>query len=90
MSAAQRTFDITELVEKILEHLPALQLIRMKRTTREIRASIRNSPLLQGMLFLRPRDGHPVKPEWNNLLFHRKVSVHGLQSHIGIMLMLCS
>ncbi|KAK3723980.1 hypothetical protein LTR37_001464 [Vermiconidia calcicola] len=71
-SAARQTFNIAELVEKILRHLPALQLIRIKRTTREIGASIDNSLLLQGMLFLRPVAGHPVKPEWNNLLFHRK------------------
>jgi hypothetical protein len=55
-TACKAVFEITELLENILIHLPPREIFEVQRVSRRFRDTTVNSMLLQQKMFLRPRD----------------------------------
>ena len=70
-TAAQRTFDVPELLEMILDYLPVPAMLNFYQVNRTIRNAIDGSPKLQTKLCLRaaPSESHLYTP-FSNLIMY--------------------
>lgn len=72
--AANAVFDVTEVLEMILLHLPYQDLLSATRVSRTFQATINHSLLIQRHLFLKPTPGLGGNFKWVNWLLYAKVA----------------
>ncbi|KAK3723990.1 auxilin-like clathrin-binding protein required for normal clathrin function [Vermiconidia calcicola] len=72
-TAAQKVFQVAELLEHILRNVPVRQLLLLKRTSWRFKAVIDDTPGLQLELFLRPSVPDGITYRWNYLMFPESI-----------------